>query len=45
MMGRISLVKEEEVEAVEVFCSDGTSYTALVIIVAGGRGGSCVCLG
>ena len=36
MMGRVSQVKEE-VEAVGVFCLDGTPYTALIIVA-----GECV---
>lgn len=32
-------MKEEVVEAVRVFCSDGTPYTALVVVVGG-----CVCV-
>lgn len=38
MMGRISQVKEEEVEAIRVFRLDGVPYPALVTV-----GGECVC--
>lgn len=39
MMGRISQVTEEEVEAVRVFRLDAVPYPALVTV-----GGECVCV-